>query len=412
VYIYGAPYIKAIGDLSRCYVEQNDFSKASRLQSLVLGSENPEYENPYMTSLGIGNNPLLEYVDIRGVTGINAPIDFTHCNNLKEIRAERSGVTSIVFADGGLLQKAYLPKLEYLTVKNLKNIQPDQFKVEKHVETDGNNNVTDEYYIFRGLTIENTPLINSYEFINKSRDYNKDTGEGLLNVRLTGLNWDSSYNILESNILHRIKGMRGYNDSGSDIEQSVVNGNIYIKKIKQRDFEVFGDLWPDLTITYDEDMFVRQHKAIFLDYNDEVLEIQYVDEGEDAVSPNVIPIKPSTLTTVFEFKEWDKSFADITEDRYFRPRFTEKVRKYKIVYKSGKTENGKVIEDTEKQKAIEAEYGSYVPYQGATPTYTGKESGKYFYLFNSIFPIYISTTKMSIYTFNINSRIFNYVINK
>jgi hypothetical protein len=42
---------------------------ATRLQRLVIGSDVEGYENTFMTKLSLGNNKLLEYLDIRNITG-------------------------------------------------------------------------------------------------------------------------------------------------------------------------------------------------------------------------------------------------------------------------------------------------------------------------------------------------------
>lgn len=121
--IYGASFIQAIGDLSKCYVGDNDFSKASRLQSLIVGSDIEGYENTYMTKITLGSNKLLEYLDIRNVSGLNSVVDLSQCNNLLELHAEGSGATGIIFANGGKLQRAYIPDVVSLTMKNLNNIE-------------------------------------------------------------------------------------------------------------------------------------------------------------------------------------------------------------------------------------------------------------------------------------------------
>ena len=101
----------------------NDFSKASRLQRLVIGSTVEGYENTYMTKITLGNNKLLEYLDIRKVTGLNSVIDLSQCNNLMELHAEGSTATGVIFSNGGKLKKAYIPPIVSLTAKNLNNIE-------------------------------------------------------------------------------------------------------------------------------------------------------------------------------------------------------------------------------------------------------------------------------------------------
>ena len=142
--IYGASFIQAIGDLSKCYIGDNDFSKASRLQSLVIGSNVAGYANTYLTQLTLGNNKLLEYLDIRNTTALNSVVDLSQCNNLVELRAENSGATGVIFANGGKVVSAYIPAVISLTMKNLNYLET--------FEMSGYDNL-------QFLIVENTPAI-------------------------------------------------------------------------------------------------------------------------------------------------------------------------------------------------------------------------------------------------------------
>lgn len=352
--IYGASFIQAIGDLSKCYVGDNDFSKASRLQSLIIGSDVEGYTNTYMTKISLGNNKLLEYLDVKNVSGLNSVIDLSKCNNLLELHAEHSGATGVIFSNGGKLKKAYLPSIISLTMKNLSNIEA--FEVESY------NNL-------QTLIVENTPFVNTYDIVNSANKLNT--------VRLIGLDWNKTYNIADSNILERLLIMRGVDNDGYDTLVSILAGAFYCAVIKQKQLENYNTAWPALEISYNT--LVPQYTVTFMNQDGKILDVQYVDKGTKPVDPitrqeNPIstPTLESTISTNYTFAGWDTAFVDIFADMTILATYTETTRMYTVKYVS----NNNVL------KEIQANYGTIVTYDGELPTYTAEESAYKYYLFD------------------------------
>ena len=342
--IYGASFIQAIGDLSKCYVGDNDFSKASRLQSLVIGSDVEGYENTYMTKITLGNNKLLEYLDIRNVTGLNSVVDLSQCNNLLELHAEGSGATGVIFSNGGKLKSAYIPSVISLTMKNLNNIEVFEIEGYDNLQT---------------LVIENTPFINTYNVVNSSNKLNT--------VRLIGINWDSSYNIADSSILERLLALRGIDNDGYETLVSVLSGRFHAAVVKQKQLENYTTAWHDLEISYNT--LVVQYTVTFMNDDGSILDVQYVDKGTKAVDPitredNPIstPTKESTVSTDYTFAGWDKTLVDAFDDQVITATYSETTRNYTVKYVS----NGNILQETS------APYGSNVLYEGDIPTYTAE----------------------------------------
>ena len=351
--IYGASFIQAIGDLSKCYVGDNDFSKATRLQSLTVGSDVDGYENTYMTKITLGNNKLLEYLDVKNVTGLNSVIDLSQCSNLLELHAEGSGATGVIFANGGKLQKAYIPSVISLTMKNLNNIEI--FDIEN-------------YSNLQTLIVENTPFINTYEVVNASNKLNI--------LRLIGMNWNEGYQIEDASILNRLLTIRGIGNDGYETPVSVLAGNFYASTVKQKELETYVSTWKDLEITYST--LIEQYAVTFVNDDGTVLEVQYVDKGGDAVDPAtrvdnpIVPTKESSVQYDYTFAGWDGNLTKIFSDRTITATYSESLRSYTIKYVS----KGTVMQSST------GLYGENVPYTGITPTYTLEESGYVYYLFN------------------------------
>ena len=354
--IYGASFIQAIGDLSRCYVGDNDFSKASRLQSLVIGSNTNGYSNAFMTKISLGNNKLLEYLDIRNIVGLNSVVDLSQCANLLELYAQGSGATGVIFANGGKLEKAYIPAITSLTMKNLNYIK--EFVVES-------------YNKLQTLVVEHSPFVDTHEIVNSSP---------ILNVlRLVGIDW----NIKDTNVLKKLMLLRGISNTGGEIGTSVLTGSVFVPIIRQQELKEFNETWLDLDINYNT--FIEQYPVTFVNEDGTVLDVQHVSKGEYAVDPITraenpinIPTKPSTISTNYTFNGWDTNFSklQIFEPQTITAVYSESIRQYGIQYMS----MGKPLSGYE--TPVMGNYGENITYSGSIPTYTDEEGGYKYYLFN------------------------------
>ena len=350
--IYGASFIQAIGDLSKCYVGDNDFSKATRLQRLVIGSDVSGYENSFMTKISLGNNKLLEYLDIKNVTGLNSVVDLSQCGNLIELHAENSGATGVIFANGGKVEKAYNPAVTSLTVKNLNYLKEFVIASFNNLQT---------------LIVENTPFIDTHNMVNLSP---------ILRVlRLIGIDWILS----NTDILNRILGLRGISNTGAEIETSVLAGNVHVPIIKQQELYNYNQSWSDLDVAYNT--LIEQYPVTFVNYDGTVLDIQYVDKGSYAVDPIKAgridtPVKENTISTEYVFDKWDTNIESlqIFTAKTITAIYSESPRKYKIQYVS----NGRILDGYPK----EGYYGENIPYSGEIPIYVDEEGGYKYYLFN------------------------------
>ena len=354
IYVYAASFIQEVGDLSRCYVGDNNFTSATRLQKLVIGSTDDGYENTFMKEVLVANNPLLEHLDLRNISGIDTVINVSGCSNLKELYAEGTNATGVIFANGGLLHTAHLPSITSLSMKNLNYIEDF---------------VVDGYENLQTLIVENTPSVNTYNIVTNAPN--------LKLVRLINLNWGEEYNIQNGSIFDRLLTIGGINSSGYEIDLSVLTGSAYIKIMKEQQSYNYKNAWPDLEIGYGT--FHNQFAVTFKNADGTVLDVQYVDKGSKPVdpitrsdNPIAVPTLPSTISTDYTFDGWDSQLVDVFADTTITATYKESVREYTIKYVS----KGNVLQTTT------APHGTSVWYSGDVPTYTAEEVAYKYYLFD------------------------------
>lgn len=352
VLIYCSSMIQSMGDISACYIHDNDFSKASKLKELIIGNATEGYQNSFLTNLGIGNNTLLEKLDIQNTPNLTQALNLSNCGNLRELYAHGSGLTGVTFADGGMIAIAELPAVNALTMKNLVYLT--------NLDVTSFNNLTT-------LIVENCNTIDLQGIFSQAPNINR--------VRITGVDWSLN----DTSLLEAIYDMAGIDNSGYNVTQSVLAGKVHVPVIRQQQLYDYSDAWSDLEITFDT--MIEQYAVTFVndDENNTVLEVQYVDKGSDAVDPvtridNPIPTptKESTISTDFTYVGWDSPLTSIFSERTIKAVYTESVRSYTIKYVS----RGVTLQEST------GLYGENILYEGSIPTYTLEESAYRYHLFN------------------------------
>lgn len=351
VLIYGASRIQSVGDVSACYIHDNDFSNAERLKELIIGNSTEGYSNTFLTNLVIGNNKLLEKLDIRNTPNLVSSLDLSKCMNLEELYASGSGLKGVLFANGGAISLAQLPGT--LTSINMKNLM-----YLTNLSIAGYDDIST-------IVIENCDTVDVKNLLEKAVNANR--------LRITGVDWKLN----DTTLLDKIYGLAGLDKNGYNVDQSVLAGTAHVPVIKQQQLHNYQMAWPDFELTYDT--LIEQYAVTFVNYDNTVLDVQYVDKGQKAVDPitradNPIPTptKPSSVSTDFTFDGWDSSFQAVFGPITIKATYSESTRRYTIRY---------VSKGMTKQESTGL-YGENIIYEGDIPTYTLEENGYTYYLFN------------------------------
>ena len=334
ILIYCASRIQALNDLSGCYIHDNDFSKASKLQKLTIGNTTEGYSNTFMTELNIGNNPLLQELNVRNCPNLVGSVNLTNCGNLEKFYAEGTAITGVTFAPNGKIVSAYLPgTVNTLSMKNLKYLTDLQ------------------------VTYDNLESLTEEDSIVNERVIVEDAIDTLQTLRLTGIDWTMP----DDSLLESILAMNS----------SVLAGKVHIGgAIGQQDLANYNRAWPDLAITYDS--LITQYKITYVnaDTNNTVLYEMYVDRGEVPIDPYEAglipkPTLPSDAQYEYAFSGWENLTDQALHSRTVTAQYTKTVRTYTVTWYE---RAGLAL------TSVTAEYGSEVVYPGAIPTNESEEA--------------------------------------
>lgn len=349
--IYSASCLKSVGDLSSCYLTNGTFANATKLRELVLGNSTNGYNNTNVMTLGLGSNGLLNKLDIQNMSGLTHSLDLSELKNLEELYAFGSGVSGVVFADGGNIRIVEIPDVGTLSMKNLSYLNDDNFAMTSCDK-------------LSKLIAENS-LLDIIELIGNANN--------LYQIRLIDIDWT----LEDTSILERLYNLAGVTNTGGNADKSILAGYVHVPVIREQQYREYKEAWPDLEIAYNT--WIDQYTVTFLNADGTILDVQYVDKGKRPVDPTtrennpiVTPTLESTVSTNYTFAGWDDKFIDVFENLTYTATYTETTREYTIKYVA----NGVVLQESV------APYGTSVWYSGDIPTYTAEEGAYKYYLFD------------------------------
>lgn len=335
ILIYCASRIQELNDLSACYIHDNDFSKASKLKTLIIGNETEGYENMFLESLNMGNNTLLETLDIRNCPNLVGSINLSACFNLENLYADGTSISSATFATNGKIAKVHFPAtINTLVFRNINNLSELLIAGYRNIET-----FICEYSNIDALTILRTAI------------------NTLQTVRILGIDWE----LADTSILN----------SCIQMNSSLLSGEVYISgAIRNQELLNYETAWSDLEVSYDPQNLVTQYLATYVNTDGTELYRYYVDRGElpiDPVNLGLIsaPTQESTAQYDFTFDGWDDVLSEMLSPRTITATYSNTIRTYRVTWYS---RIGLSLGSTTVQ------YGQEAVYQGEIPTNTSEEA--------------------------------------
>ena len=290
IYIYSASQLKGIGDLSPLKVGFADFSMATKLTALKLGDASEDYENGNLAELYLGNNALLQTIDVRNCQNLGTgtaqqSVDLSGCMNIENVYFDGTAVTGVALPNGGILKVLHLPA----TITNL---------------TIMNQNVLTEFSVpsYEGiatLRLENvSDVVDTIEILKAMAANSR--------VRLIGVNWafETPEEALE--LYELLDTMRGLDEAGNNTDKAQVSGSVYIPSLTGAQLATMQEKYPDISVTYDDISFL----VTFKDHDGTVLHTETVVEGATVTDPVAngtieAPTREGTEDTGYTYSGWN-----------------------------------------------------------------------------------------------------------
>jgi hypothetical protein len=346
--IYSASQLSSVGDLSGLKVGMADFSKATKLSSLKVGSSASGYDNPNLTDLTIGNLTLLKELDVRKCSALAQAVDLSGCANIERVYFEGTAITGVKLPVGGILKTLHLPAtVTSLVIQNHKQLTDFSMPSYANIST---------------LRLEgiSQSAVDAPAILKVMPENSR--------VRLIDFEWtvDSVEDIYT--IYDKLDTCRGLDEGGGNVDKAVVSGKIHVDMASETDVERFAERYPDVSIEPTRIVCLVQ----FID-GEKVVSRELVEVGTKITVP-ANPEKEDTAQYDYTFGGWSYDGVNLVVppstatggDLTFYSVYTANLRYYTIRFLNG----------TEVLQTESLGYGELPVYKGTTPTYTGTD-GKY-----------------------------------
>jgi len=352
IYIYSASQLKSVGDLSSLKVGLADFSMATKLQTLKLGDSDSTYSNGNLNSLTLGNNVLLQTLDVRNCTSLGTgeqqSVDLSGCTNIENVYFDGTAVKGVSLPNGGILKVLHLPAtITNLTVCNQSAITDFTLPSYANIAT---------------LRLENVNSKIDSLAILKAISANS-------RVRLIGIDWsldtyadaEAVYDILDT--------MRGLDENGNNTDKAQVAGTIHIPSVTGTQLEELKSRYSSIAITYDTVSYFVYYK----DSDGTLLYTDTVAEGANAIDPVTTgaitaPAKEATDDVKYTYTGWGTLPTNIHANQTVTAQYSES---YAVRFYNGST----LLETDWIASGGTATYNGSTPTKSSTAQYTYTFSG-------------------------------------
>ena len=355
IYIYSCSQLASVGDLSGLKVGFADFSRAIKLQTLKIGDSDSNYENSKLTVLHLGNNTLLQTIDVRNCTSLAQPVDLTGCVALENVYFDNTAITGVSLPNGGTVKVLHLPE----TITNLTIL--NQTRITDFTCPDFSNITT--------LRLENVPdTIDTLEIVEQIAEGSR--------VRLYNFHWELDNLSDLADLYDKLDTMRGLDQNGNNTATAQVFGSVHVPAATGAEMAALEGRYSDVTVTYDS---LVSYLKYYDFYGTTLLHTETIQNGGNGTW-NETPTKPSDTAqyTFGQFAGWSltpesdtidsQAKRHVTADRNIYAAFDFSVRTYTATFKLSSSDGSTTLYT---QQNIP--YGTTPVYGGTTPVSTRGE---------------------------------------
>ena len=362
IYIYSASQLASVGDLSGLMVGYANFSYATRLQSLKLG-DSGNYENDNLLDLYLGNNVLLETIDVRNCVNLGGSrnvggntvvsqtptVDLSGCVGLKNVYFDGTSVKGVTLPNGAPVTVLHLPNtITNLDLRNLSDLTDFTCPSYANITT---------------LRIENTPTVDPLAILDEISANSR--------VRIIGFEKTVSAVSEIEDFYDQLDTMRGLDESGNTVSTAQVSGIIHINSMTGAEKSALEARYPYITIDAAHTTSYRYFKT--WDGSSLVGTVTCIDGVAQSAAPSV-PGRDSTAQYSYTAAGWatttDSTTANYnhsavtTSDVTYYAAYSRTVRTYTITFVRASDDGGGTLQTRT------LSYGTMASYTGSTPTTT------------------------------------------
>ena len=355
IYIYSCSQLSSIGDISGLKVGFADFSRATKLQTLKIGDSSSGYTNGNLTELYLGNNTLLQSIDVRNCTALAQAVDLSGCTALENVYFDGTAVSGVSLPNGGTVKVLHLPG----TISNLTLL--NQTKITDFTCPNFSNITT--------LRLENAPAaVDAFEILDEIAEGSR--------VRLYNFHWELSDLDDLADLYDKLDDMRGLDQNGNTTPTAQIYGTVHVATATGAEMARLGNRYPDVTVTYDN---LTSNLYYYDFYGTTLLHTESITNGGNGTW-NDTPSKPSDTAqyTFGSFDGWATtpesnegdvySRRNVTADRNVYAAFGYTVRTYTATFKLASADGGTTL-----YTQTNVPYGTTPVYGGTTPVSTQGE---------------------------------------
>ena len=335
--IYAASKIQAINDLSKFYLREANFPTAKKLKILIIGSDTPGYIQKTLNAVNLGDNPILEILDITNCAGLEQSPAIYGCKELREFYADGTTIKSVSFAPNGKIETAHLPdSVNTISMENLMYLKTLKFSFDN----------------VNRLTIKESAV--------DTLDITNDTIDTLTELTLTGIDWVVADTALLNQLLPKTYGGK--------LDISSLGGNVKVTgAIRNQELLKYAEAWPDLKINYNVNNVVPQYLITYVnaDKDKTVLHTEWVDIGNTPPDPYGDgkidkPVLESDEQYNYDFSSWNDISIPVSNDRTVVAVYDRSIRTYAV--------NWYANEGELPLYSTSVEYGRAAEFEGSVPT--------------------------------------------